>query len=175
LLLASIVIGILLLLAAAVLFQKGHWPQQARALGIAGSVLFVLSLVNGEAYARRAVVYEAKGDAWRALTDLDRAIELVPQNASASLQRGRLRTEAGDFEGALTDFERVLFLRPNDPEAFFHRGICLARKGLQGEAVADFERVLQLTNRLDLAEPAQRYISQFGSLGGSPRQAEPLP
>ena len=52
-----------------------------------------------------ALIHEARGNADRTLDDLDRAIELTPQIASASLQRGRLRVDRGDLDGALTDFE----------------------------------------------------------------------
>ncbi|MGE0431343.1 MAG: tetratricopeptide repeat protein, partial [Planctomycetota bacterium] len=61
------------------------------------------------AYAGRAFVYLQLGDTRRALDDLDRAVQLLP-DAENLANRGSLRLHRDDIDGAQADFDRALEL-----------------------------------------------------------------
>jgi len=90
---------------------------------------------------------------WRtALTLLDRALLLAPDQAELHLERGRALRELSRHSEAITSYTRCLALRPRTQRAFLGRG--LARFGLKeyAQAVKDF------SSALDLSPSAQGYL-----------------
>jgi tetratricopeptide (TPR) repeat protein/S1-C subfamily serine protease len=70
------------------------------------------------AYYLRANIYIALGDTSRVLSDLNKAIELDPQNASAYMLRGNMLYSNKDWAGAIADFDRVIKLEPRYIQAY---------------------------------------------------------
>ena len=86
-----------------------------------------------------------KGDYKGALADLNRAIQLDPNNVKACNSRGTVKVRVKDYQGALVDFNRAIQLDPNSAKAHINRG---ALKALQFQdnkgALADLNRAIQL-------------------------------
>ena len=60
-----------------------------------------------------------------AIQELDRKLQLNPDDATAYYRRGQLFAQFGDFQRAIEDFDQTLRLSPNDAEALNNR--CWAR------------------------------------------------
>ena len=68
----------------------------------------------------------APGDLDRAFDDLERAIEIQPDLATAYANRGNAYLQRGldgDLERAQGEFNRAIELDPDSPMAFFNRGL----------------------------------------------------
>ncbi|GAB4287556.1 MAG: hypothetical protein Fur0025_21120 [Oscillatoriaceae cyanobacterium] len=154
----------------------GDWgwivASLAVVLGIVGSIALFQAHTQSQAkeFYNRAVERSQRGEPQAALADLNLAIQLVPNYASAYYSRGRVRFETGDYGGAIGDYTRAIELNTNDAGAYANR--CLARLQLashSGEqfslAVNDCTRAIELNPnyadayanrclaRLHLAEP----------------------
>jgi tetratricopeptide (TPR) repeat protein len=112
-------------------------------------------------YYTRAYVFDAK-DQWdRAMSDLDRVLEINPSSANAycarSIVRLRLTNPSNpasvDFGLAIADCNRALEINPMLAEAYCTRGIIHFVKGNLGNkneyslAVADFNRALEINSK----------------------------
>ncbi len=62
---------------------------------------------SGEYYYKRFLEKESPGKYEEALGELDKAIEVEPNNSDYYLIRGRYRCRRGEFEGAISDLTRV--------------------------------------------------------------------
>ena len=69
------------------------------------------------AYQNRSLIYLAMQDYERALTDMDRAIELDPDRPGPWINRAFLFQKLGRFEEARRDFERTLEIDPTSQGA----------------------------------------------------------
>ena len=80
-------------------------------------------------YVNRASVYLARGhdgDLDLAFADLDRAIEIDPNLATAWVNRGNAllqRGADGDFEQAMADFTKAIDLAPDNPLGDYNRAL----------------------------------------------------
>src|SRR4029078_11202529 len=79
------------------------------------------SLDLAEAYVRRGALRRNKGDQAGALTDLNEAIRLDPQNVQAFYHRGNTYYDKRDFNRATDDLSRAIALDPNFAPAYFDR------------------------------------------------------
>jgi tetratricopeptide (TPR) repeat protein len=75
------------------------------------------------AYYLRANIYMTLGDTSRVLGDLNKAIELAPQNASAYMLRGNMLYLNKDWAGAIADFDRVIKLEPRYVQAYILKAV----------------------------------------------------
>ena len=78
----------------------------------------------GFAYADRALVRLMREESEAALSDLDRAIALLPDGldkAIAYSNRGSARETGGDLPGALADYEQAIAVEPQFTPAYEHR------------------------------------------------------
>lgn len=75
----------------------------------------------GEAYAARASVYYAFGDAQNAIADLNRALRIQPEIPEAYYYRGLIFTDRGDADSALINLTRAIQLDPALADAHFAR------------------------------------------------------
>jgi tetratricopeptide (TPR) repeat protein len=78
----------------------------------------------------------------RAVTLLEEAKTLAPDDAAVASELGRAWIAAGQPARALAEFGRALALAPNDPEALSNRGVALLLLGQSEAARQDFERAL---------------------------------
>jgi tetratricopeptide (TPR) repeat protein len=82
-----------------------------------------------------------------ALSELTRAIELDPKNASAFGARGALYADMHRNEEALDDLDRAIELDPEYGMCFAVRGPIYQEMGRYEEALADCNRAMELACR----------------------------
>ncbi|WP_199246277.1 tetratricopeptide repeat protein [[Phormidium] sp. ETS-05] len=121
-------------------FRDSGWIVASLALvvGIVGSIALFQAHTQSKAkeFYNRAVERSQRGEPSAALADLNLAIQLVPNYASAYYSRGRVRFDTGDYGGAIGDYSRAIELNPNDAGAYANR--CLARLQLAERAAGQF-------------------------------------
>ena len=87
------------------------------------------SIRTTPAFNNRGIVYDHKGEYDRAIADYDRAIELVPNDATAYNNRGVAYGKKGDYDRAIRDYDQAIRLKPDHANAFINRGtICFLRE-----------------------------------------------
>jgi tetratricopeptide (TPR) repeat protein len=92
----------------------------------------------------RGLAYASKGAYDKAITDLNRALELDPQFASALTNRGEMFRLKGDLERAFADFTQALRVDPKHAPAFLNRGRVFRLKGRIDRALNDFTQAHRL-------------------------------
>lgn len=108
----------------------------------------------------RAMDFYTVGDFGRAISDLERAIELTPDFTLAYLLKAQIkyiekRREKGDdnsrvilspadIADIMTDIDEVIRLSPFMPVAHYNRGVLLAEAGMLEEAVKSFTQAIKL-------------------------------
>jgi len=97
-----------------------------------------------EAYASRADARRRAGDVQGARSDLEKALSMDPDNASALLLRGASSLQEGHPGRAIRDFTRILSRNGCNTAACFRRGEARQSMGHFRAALSDFTRVLLL-------------------------------
>lgn len=93
----------------------------------------------------RGVVRARLGQPRAAIEDFNRAIQLVPEGATAYNNRGTVLLEVGAVQEAVRDFDRALLLAPNYAAAFANRAAAHVRLGNYRPALVDYSRAIALT------------------------------
>jgi tetratricopeptide (TPR) repeat protein len=96
------------------------------------------------AYIARGVVLMSKKEPDKALSDLNKAIELDPHATLAYYHRANLAYERKEYDKALEDYNTVI---RNDPEfdwAYHVRGWVYYRRQDYDKALTDYEKAIQL-------------------------------
>jgi tetratricopeptide (TPR) repeat protein len=91
-----------------------------------------------EALVDRARVYREDKRYDDAIQDLDRAIEITPDDILALVGRGETYRQMGHYDEAITDFTRALDIDPDDLWAIERRGLAYLAAERYTEAAADF-------------------------------------
>ncbi len=91
-----------------------------------------------------ALLLDARGDHQGALAELDRALDLDPENGTLLVNRGALLGAMGRYAAAERDLKMVLRAEPSHGEALFNLGVVMTKKGLWGEAVPHLRRAVEL-------------------------------
>jgi len=94
-----------------------------------------------------------------ALRELDRKIELNPNDAAAFYRRGQLFAQLGDFQRAIEDFDQTLRLNPKDAEALNNRCWARALVGELQSALRDCDQALQIRPRYVDALDSRGFVS----------------
>jgi curved DNA-binding protein CbpA len=100
---------------------------------------------TASSYRESAIDWIRKGDPDRALADLERAIELGPEDARAYRQRGNAWGLKGDVDRALADYDRALRIDPNDSAVFHDRGLMWQRNKELDKALVDLDRAVRMS------------------------------
>lgn len=102
-----------------------------------------------EAYVNRGKNYYHKRDFIRALTDLNEAIRLDSNSASAYRFRGityHVRAfhmgDKADYARALADYDAAIRINPHEPGAYLMRGNVYSQLGDNDRAIADYSAVI---------------------------------
>lgn len=98
----------------------------------------------------RGACYDDLGAPQKALADLNSAIAMLPDFASAYAYRGIVWGELHEFDRAIADFDQAKRITPEDPVLFNNLGNAYAAKGQPAQAIANYTRAIEL--RRDYAE-----------------------
>lgn len=79
-----------------------------------------------------------------AISELNQAIALRPDNFEPYYLRGYAKYCLEDFSGAINDFEKARTINPLYIKAFLHHGFCNMQMKNYGEAIRDFEDGLKI-------------------------------
>jgi len=88
---------------------------------------------------RRGQALAARRDFEQALADLDRACQLVPDNADYVYQRGMIHWQMNQVALARADFDQALKLKPDSAPALLSRAELRLRSGDVSGALADLD------------------------------------
>ncbi len=95
-------------------------------------------------YASRARQAVADGDPQGAMRHVQRALDLLPDHASAHETAAFVAFRDGDFGAAIPHFRAVIAQRPFELRARIDLATALARTGRGAEAVAELEQAIRL-------------------------------
>jgi tetratricopeptide (TPR) repeat protein len=100
---------------------------------------------RGGLYYNRAVTNLALGRPREALSDLDRALALVPDRAAEFwAPRDYARMQLGEYAEAIPEFDRAIAAGAAGAAIRYSRGFCRLRLGDRAGAAADFRETLRL-------------------------------
>ncbi len=92
---------------------------------VAASVIYSQLIGSGvpdaELYILRAECYRKTGETGKALSDIEKYLDLYPENKNALSLAGKVESASGDNLKALEYFSTNLKLHPNDPECYIDR------------------------------------------------------
>ena len=91
-----------------------------------------------------ALILDTEGNHQGALAELDRALDIEPENGTLLVNRGALLGAMGRYAAAERDLKKVLRVEPSHAEALFNLGVVMTKKGLWGEAVPHLRRAVEL-------------------------------
>jgi tetratricopeptide (TPR) repeat protein len=91
------------------------------------------------------------GELGRAAEELERAVELRPNDLWANFYLGACAYRQGQYAGAVHWFGVAVALAPSSPECYFNRALAYAACGQDGPALRDYDRALALAPPLGAA------------------------
>ena len=142
------------------LFQQGKWDECIPVLTEHIS-LEADSQLKSEAFGRRGVAYNNKGDYDLAIADCNEAIQLNRNNAGAFYVRGVAYYNKGNYDRAIANFNEAIRLNLDDADDIFsYRGAAYCKKGDYDRAIADCNEAIRL-NRNDARAFNNRGFSYY--------------
>jgi tetratricopeptide (TPR) repeat protein len=107
------------------------------------------------AFLNRGIAFKNKADYERALQDLEKAIELLPNVPAvtpflthAYFQRGEAHRLKGDYEQSLADFAKAIELSPRNYDAYLQRSVVYEKMGDLDRAKEEKDKAIQLNPQL---------------------------
>jgi tetratricopeptide (TPR) repeat protein len=83
--------------------------------------LLASGVADAELLIRRADCYRKTGEADKALNDIEKYLEIYPENKAAISLAGKVEAASGDNLKAIEYFSKNLTLHPNDPDCYIDR------------------------------------------------------
>ena len=100
---------------------------------------------RADAWSNRGFIrYDKLSDIVGAITDLDEAVGLDPDDPYVRYHRGNARMLAGKTTEALADYDRTLEIMPQFAETHLNRGTALLQSGHLDEACLSWEKASEL-------------------------------
>jgi tetratricopeptide (TPR) repeat protein len=99
---------------------------------------------NRHALATRAHLLAAQGRHTQALGDLERLVQLAPDQASAWFNLGYVQEVLNDLGVAAESFVQAVTLDPSMDRAWYGLGLCHIRQGRWDKAVSALKRTIEL-------------------------------
>ena len=99
---------------------------------------------TAEAFHKRSHAYQRLEQFEKAMTDLNRAVDLKPSLETAWYDRGILHQAREQYEKALGDFDQVLRLQPGNAGAFCKKGEIWIEMGHSDSALQYFSQAMEL-------------------------------
>jgi lipoprotein NlpI len=118
---------------------------------------------SSDAYARRGMVWDAKGETANAIKDCTEAIKLDPKSAMAYNNRGRGFHSKGDYDRAIKDYTEALRLVLKSAQTYNNRGKAFHAKEDYDRAIQDFTEAIRLDP--DLTDAYQNRAKTFHAMG----------
>lgn len=105
----------------------------------------IINRLNDEAtiYSERAISYYHLKNYKAAVDDLNKAVELEPNNPYRYSSRAYIRAYI-DIDGAMSDYEKAIELDPQDDISFNNLGLLQENQGNMRKAQENFERNKQI-------------------------------
>lgn len=151
-----------------------YWAEAGNARLAGGDAAGALAALNaalatgtlegkerGEALLDRARASVGTGDLGQARIDLDRALELVPQDSLAWLLSATLARRAGDLARAHKDIAEARSRAPDAAPVEFEAGNIAAKSGDVEGAKTAWKRAMTLAPGSDTAKAAAQALQQF--------------
>ena len=110
-----------------------------------------------EAYAFRADTFLSMENGNDALADVEKLIELTPEDETAYLLRGRIREFQGDADAAFIDYQTASELNPFNEEAYMLAGQLMLNQKKYGEAIALFDEAIENNEKFAKAYLARAF------------------
>ncbi|SOD02547.1 Tfp pilus assembly protein PilF [bacterium JGI 053] len=99
--------------------------------------------IGSSTYVERGWSALASGDPKRAVKELERALELAPDDAQAETLMGWAQMLRGQYDDALFTYYKVLSKSPDNPLARVNLGYICLKKGIFGEAIEHLSRAIR--------------------------------
>jgi tetratricopeptide (TPR) repeat protein len=99
--------------------------------------------IGSSTYVERGWSAIASGDPKRAVKELERALELAPDDAQAETLMGWAQMLRGQYDDALFTYYKVLAKTPDNPLARVNLGYICLKKGIFGEAIEHLSRAIR--------------------------------
>jgi tetratricopeptide (TPR) repeat protein len=99
-------------------------------------------------YLTQATQREKAGDFQGALTVLDEALAVDPDNGSALARRGMVKARLNETDEALEDFDRAIRLEPDNFSAYLGRGLLHRQLKQTDASLADLNEAVKLAPRM---------------------------
>jgi len=96
----------------------------------------------------RAVIYIQKNELELAQNDLERAINIEPENARLYFRLGQIYYRKKDLDKALEFFTKAIDLEPIYPAAYMARSQVLREKGLEEAADLELDKAVAVQREL---------------------------
>ncbi|MGA7162325.1 MAG: tetratricopeptide repeat protein [Bacteroidota bacterium] len=100
--------------------------------------------VNTFVLTQRGMYYYSKFEIQKSLENLDKVVELAPEDEQSFVNRGLVHLDALDIESAVSDFTEASRLAPSDPTSYFDLGIALSKDGKFDSAKVAFSKAIDL-------------------------------
>jgi len=113
------------------------------ARGAKGGRSRVSDHIGSSTYVERGWSAIAAGDPKRAVKELERALELAPDDAQAETLMGWAQMLRGQYDDALFTYYKVLAKAPDNPLARVNLGYICLKKGIFGEAIEHLSRAIR--------------------------------
>ena len=104
----------------------------------------VIGPYEAEPYNQRALDAMTKSNWDAAITELNQAIELSPDNNWAYTLRGEAYARKGDLDKAIQDLNEGVRLGPKEPNSYHYRGMTYALRREWDKAIADYTQAVRL-------------------------------
>ncbi|HWK89381.1 MAG TPA: tetratricopeptide repeat protein [Longimicrobium sp.] len=116
--------------------------------------------IGSSTYIERGWSAIAGGDAKRAVKELERALELAPDDPQAESLMGWAQMLREQYDDALLTYYKVLMRDPNNPLARVNLGYICLKKGIFGEAIEHLSKAI----RQETDRKAQLYAHLYMGL-----------
>jgi tetratricopeptide (TPR) repeat protein len=130
---------------------------------------------DGTGYTLRGDCWRQLGDMSRALTDLNRGLELVPLSMTGHVKRGDLYRYTGNFDAAIKDYQFILDAAPDYLPAIVGMGLTYERMGDLQRARDEFQQAAASTSVMRFSDISKQAFetAQTRLLALNSSQAEP--
>jgi tetratricopeptide (TPR) repeat protein len=96
---------------------------------------------------KRAMAYVAQQNFPMALEDLNEALKIMPNDATAHERRAYVEMQVRDYDKALADYSDAIKERPNEVRYLLTRSYIFELKGDFKNSMADTEKVLRIDKK----------------------------